>query len=472
MASQNVNNIQIKNVNQGGISDSDYLGARNSVAELVGINIHDEAGIMKLNQRLAEIDDATSAIDGLIKSIVPASNGNTYFFNSGNGKVWKRTSGGVWSLLFTASPAAGAAGILCAREYQGYVYYAMQSRLGRFDLATETNADSWATFGVTDADYHPMREVNQVLYIGDGNQVAQVDAGTFSANALDIKTPLRISALGKYSTDLLVGTYVASNVVGTEILRWNTWSDSFSVSDTIPEVGVNAFLETDNRIVVSCGTKGNLYMYNGRDLEWYKQIKGTWGNSTNKAIVHPNAVMNFHGLPLFGLSQQTGTGVSLGVYSFGRTNPNYPYVLALEYPISTGSLTGIEIGAIAPYGDQFYVSWKEGSSYGVDLLDLSNKYATGWITTRNTLFDRNMESTYRKIQVPYRSYPTGTDIDISVSKNHGAMTEITDTKVDAKRLLVETNKDVGECSVFKGKVTLTGSDNDSPEIELINIEVV
>jgi len=213
-------------------------------------------------------------------------------------------------------------------------------------------------------------------------------------------------------------------------------------------------------------------MYNGRQLEWYKQIKGTWGNSTNKAIVHPDAVTNFHGLPLFGLSQQTGTGVSLGVYSFGRTNPNYPFVLALEYPISTGNLTNIEIGAIEPYGDQFYVSWRDDATYGVDLLDLSNKYATGYITTRVTLFDRILESTYRKIQVPYRTYPTGTDIDIFAAKNHGAMTEITDTKNDAKRLQVTTDVDVGECSVFQGKVTLTGNGNDSPEIELINIEVV
>jgi hypothetical protein len=67
-----------------------------------------------------------------------------------------------------------------------------------------------------------MQEVNQVLYIGDRNYVAQVDAGTFSANALDIKTPLRIKSLGKILTDLLVGTFVNVYNAITEILRWNT----------------------------------------------------------------------------------------------------------------------------------------------------------------------------------------------------------------------------------------------------------
>ena len=467
------NHIQIKNVNQGGIADSDYLGGLGSVAEIVGINIHDESGIMKLNQKLTEIDDSASAIDALINAIVPASNGNTYFFGA-NGKVWKRTGAGVWSLLFTAAPAAGAAGVLSAREYQGYVYYAMQSRLGRFDLATETPAHSWATFTNTDDTYHPMEEVNQVLYIGDANFVAQVDAGVFSANALDIKTPLRVSALGKQSTNLLIGTYVSSNVVGTEIFRWNTWSDSYSVSDEIPEVGVNAFLATDNRTVVSCGTKGNLYFFNGTQLDEYKQIKGTWGNSTNKAIVKTNAKLNFHGLPLFGLSQQTGDGVNLGIYSFGRTNANYPYILSLEYPISTGNLTGIQIGAIAGNGDSFYVSWYDtdgAGSYGVDYLDLTAKQASGYISTRVSLFDRIVTSTYGVMSAAYRLLPSGTSVKIYANRNHAGFIEKTDTVVDTERLLVHTESDAGDANTFQGKFELVASGNDSPEIELFDIPV-
>lgn len=473
MATDKKNHIQIKNINQGGIADSDYLGALNSVAEIVGINIHDESGIMKLNQKLTRVTDTASAVDTLVKAIVSASNGSRYFFGA-NGKVWKLTSGGTWSLLFTASPAAGAAGILGAREYQGYIYYAMQSRLGRFDIATETKADNWATFTNTNATYHPMAEVNQVLYIGDGRYVSQVDAGTFSANALDIQTPLVVSALGKVGTDLLIGTYVSSNVVGTQIFRWNTWSDSYSVSDEIPEVGINAFLSTDNRIVVSAGTKGNLYVFNGSQLDEYKQIKGTWGSSTNKAIVNPNAVCNFHGLPLFGLSQQTGTGVNLGVYSFGRTNANYPYVLALEYPISTGHLTDIQIGAIEGDGDTFFVSWYDsasGGSYGVDQLDLTAKYTSGWISTRVSLFDRIVTSTYGFLSAAYRTMPTGTSVKMYSKRNHGSYVEKTDVVVDTDRLIAQTKTIAGEANAFQAKFELIGSGNDSPEIELFDIPV-
>jgi len=86
-----------------------------------------------------------------------------------------------------------------AWEYQGYIYYTMQSRLGRVAVGAPTDwatrNDSWATFTNTDALYHPCQEVNAVLYIGDANLVAQVDAGVFSADALDIENHIGLLLL-------------------------------------------------------------------------------------------------------------------------------------------------------------------------------------------------------------------------------------------------------------------------------------
>ena len=85
-------------------------------------------------------------------------------------------------------------------------------------------APNWATFTITDAAFHPMIEQNLILFIGDGNYVAQVDAGVFTANALDIKTPLRIKSLGKIGTDILLGTFIAATVNKAIIFRWDTWA--------------------------------------------------------------------------------------------------------------------------------------------------------------------------------------------------------------------------------------------------------
>lgn len=363
-----MNIITIKDFNLGGIADSKLQGPANSLAEMVGFDIHSEPGYLKVNQKLTE--EANGVIDDLVKAIVPCSDGLTYAFGSTNGKIYKRTSAGVWSYVATAAPAAGAVGILDAKEYQGYIYYAMQSRLGRVAVGAPTDwtgrNDSWSTFTNTDADFHPMREVNQVLYVGDKFYVAQVDAGTFSANALDIKTPLRIKALGKVLTDLVLGTFVTVYKVATEILRWNTWSESYSVSDDIPEVGINSFLATDNYVLVNAGRKGNIYSYDGQILSSYKRIPGSWAGSV-AALVHPNASVNMFGLPLFGLSNVSGNPAKQGIYSLGSYDRNYPDVLNLEWLISRQTYQNIDIGAVELVGSDLLVAWQEQATITVTI---------------------------------------------------------------------------------------------------------
>jgi hypothetical protein len=466
--------ISFKNFNMGGIADSDYLGAENSVSDIVGFDIHSEPGILKINQALTK--ESGSTIDDFVKAGVASSDGSTYLFGSTNGKIWKRTSGGTYSLEATASPAAGSAGILDAKEYQGYIYYAMQNRLGRVAVgaAWSTRNDNWATFTNGDASWHPMKIVNLVLYVGDANYVAQVDDGVFSANALDISAPLRIKCLGQLGTDLLLGTYVSDNINETQIYRWNTWSVSFSNSDPIPEVGINAFLATDNFVIVNAGTKGQLYTYDGNVLEPYKQIKGTWDATTNKAVVHPNAVFNYNGLPLFGLSMLSGAPCNLGVYSLGRANRNYPYVLNCEVGISSLHLSSIEIGAILGIGDIYLVSWKDtttGTVYGVDKLDLTAKYASPYITTRIMMGDRTTLLNYNVVNIAYRLLPTNTTFNIYKKVNNGSFVQIdaADCEDDTDRQVFVSEVDIGDATKLQVKIAPTVSGNTAPEMEMFEV---
>lgn len=463
--------IQVANINQGGIADSDYMGAENSVAEAINLDIHSEAGIIKCNQALT-LDHTP---DAAVNDFVACSNGSTYEFQE-NGKIVEREANGTVTTRGTAAPAAGSVAILSAEEQDGYIYYAMEQRLGRFAVPAAGGSISlnsnWATFGVGDADFHPMKKLNLVLYIGDGHQVAQVDGGVFSANALDIEDPLRVSSLGNIDTDLLIGTFIASNVLRTQVLRWNTWSVSFSVSDPIPEVGVNAFLDSDNIVLVNCGTKGNMYIYDGAQLSLYKKVKGDY-TGTNKAKVVNNAVYNFNGMPLFGLSQISGEGVNLGVYSIARTNRNYPYVLNLEYTISTGNLANIIIDAIVPISaDQFLVAWQDendGTSYGVDILSLTVK-ATGHFITRTFLLDRSVGTEFGFAHVPYRSLPDDTDIKIYPNVDYaGFATEKTSTNDDSRKKKY-TEAGIGDAHALQTKVQLVPNANDAPEVEMLLID--
>jgi hypothetical protein len=147
-----------------------------------------------------------------------------------------------------------------------------------------------------------MIEQNLILYIGDANLLAQVEESTFTADALDIAEPLRIKCLGKISTDVLIGTYVDDHITKSQVFRWNTYSVSFTTSDEIPEVGINCFIPGDNVVYVQAGIQGNIYVYNGEQLQLYKRIPGEY-SPTEYGRMFPNAAANFNGKILMGFSK-------------------------------------------------------------------------------------------------------------------------------------------------------------------------
>ena len=369
--------IKIENFNLGGLAFSKWSGSKHSLFKLTGWDLHSTPGLLKVAQKLTK--ETTGALPSeFCKARVNSSNGAQYWGSFTSGKIWERPPGGTWRLVHTVTPAAGEANILELKEYQGYIYVFTESRIHRITVAKADDndwatdlAEDWATFSVTDDEFHPSIEQNLVLYIGDGNYLAQIDGNTFTADALDIKTPLRIKSLGKIGTDVLLGTYVADTVTETEIIRWNTWSVSFTTSDTIPEVGINAFLPADNFVIVQAGNQGNLYYYDGDKLEEYLRIPGDY-SPTAYGEVYPTAVGSLGGKILFGFSNGSGNPADQGVYQIARSTRNHNYVLDMPYPISQRSggaltLSGVEIGGVLVVGTDVYVSWERKTTVTITI---------------------------------------------------------------------------------------------------------
>ena len=382
----------------------------------------------------------------------------------------------------SAAVTLGEAKCLGAIEYGGYIIWATESRVHRV-LATdgegaaewEANvAENWQTFGIGNKEWHPMIEQQLNLYIGDGYYLALFDSDdAWTQNALDIRQPMVIKSLGKLSTDILIGTYIDDNITKTEIWRWNGWSVDATSSDSIDEVGVNAFIPADNFVYVSAGQSGNIYTYDGQKLDLHKKVQGTY-SPTALATVHPDASANLDGNALFGVSNNTGNPCLEGVYRLGRHSKNYNWIMDMPYPISERSgsafvTSGIEIGSIITLGQKILVSWKNSSTYGVDLLDSANKLSGAYIESRIMRPDRLNNSTFSKFSMPYNSLPASTAITLTYDKNYaGSYTTPTSSQVtDVDRKIITLEEGI-EANTLQLKVVFTTSSNTTPSLESVS----
>lgn len=467
--------VTINNFNLGGIAESKYSGVPYSLAKMVGVDVHNKPGAIQANYKLSK--ESGTTIDAPVQVIVPCSDGNSYLFSKTTGKVWKRTSAGSYSLVHTTTPASGNAGCLGAAEYNGYIWWATSEKLHRIAIADlsnwAANADEdWATFTNGDTSYHPMTVVNLVLYIGDGNLVAQVDNVTFTANALDVQDPKRIASLGKALTDLAVGTFVNDNVNKSSVYDWDTWSVSFKSEDEIDEVGVNAFLKADNYVIVNAGLNGNLYSYNLQELTKLKKIPGTYTTSAT-GIVYPNAVANLYGMPLFGFSQVTGNPTEFGVYSLGAANPAFSNILNLEYPVypSTSIVTSdLIIHSMATVGNVLLVAWEYDSTYGVSNLDYTTRANGAYFDTKVIRGDRDTIKTVKSISVGYSELPTGTSISAKIKNNYeDTWQDVTLVKDTIRKRYFA---DLGHTmNTYELRVIFNTNEDDTPVIDEVSLEV-
>ncbi len=460
-----------------GLADSKFSGILGSVAVMVGIDIHSTPGLIKIRQALAK--DSGSTVTELCRVRLAVSSGETFWFSYTSGKIWRRSTAGTWLLVHTTVAGAGGHGCLGAAEYDGFIYWATESRLHRIPIAniatvqnwTDNKVLNWATFTNTDSEFHPMVVRGLRLFIGDANYVAKVyeDSGhQFTANALDLRTPFRIKTMIEFDIDLLIGTFVDDNVNKTELIRWDTYdNESWQTSDPIEENGINAFIRDDNYVYAQCGKYGRMYFYDGAKLIPYKRIPGDW-SPTKYGEVYPQAVSTLLTIPVFGFSNGAGNPALQGVYSFGSYSKDYPKVLDLSYPVSAG-LSSIEVGAVLAVGADLLVSWYDGTDYGVDKLNWSAKYASAYIETvvLTTANIRHFLKSTLEFFANYSSLLANTAITFKYKKKHeasfsSAVTTIKDTKLMQVRTKEGT---VPEIAALQLRIDFTISSNNAPEVE-------
>lgn len=382
-----MNVLSIEDFN-GGISPTTNKGIRGSFAFGYGLNIR-ENNTLTCNQALKK--DSSNTVVDLVLTVFKGSDGAMYAFGD-TGKIYRKaTSGSAWVLKHTDSDGIITGACEFKSTSNSYILYATRTKLKRI---TMTNAAGTWSGNITEVgtftngiagDYHTMRVAIGVVIVADGDLLALYDyEDAVNMAALRMSTGTKAKALLDRNDRVIVGG--KENQDG-KFITWDRLADSWLLKKSAQGPNVNAMGYIEQGIVAQVGDHGALKYWNFGDTYPFMTIPGT-------ANAYPGAITEYQNITHIGMNG----GTKNGVYSVGRINLNDPKALNLEYIPSHGKLTATEIGALGTDGDLLYVSWKDGSTYGIDVIDTANKATGRYESLELTMSKSNAEKLLRHIK--------------------------------------------------------------------------
>jgi len=392
---------------KGGISDWENTGVEGSFKFGSNIDIHRDTDSLTCNQALST-DLAEGTLNGLPLFIVPSSDGNTYLFCEG-GRIYKRTSAGAYSLVYTdAGGTIKGAAEFAQNNGKTYMFWATNTSLHSkeipgnatwsVDLDATITAETYPNT-LTAATWHTMKQINGNLLIANAATLAMVGYDTsYTAAALTLIPGNLAKCLMEHKGYAYVGCTKSDSASNAEMFVWDTaQSLNWNAKNTIPSSAINAMINAEYPLM-QVGTSGQLLL---ADISNYTMplVSFSGGGSVN-----PDAVDIDAGLALFG-SFGNGTGKT-GVYSYGRKKKNANVTLNLEYALDCG-----EIGSIKKVGTDLLISYENaaGDAWGVKKVGTTK--ATGTYQSIDLVFPVSLrEQVLAKIRIITASLPAGTSI--------------------------------------------------------------
>lgn len=468
-----LNVLTIEDFN-GGISPIKGKGVRGSFAFGYGLNIR-ENNTLKCNQALKK--DSSTTVTDLPLAGFAASDGNKYAFGD-TGKIYRKIGTGAWALVHTDADGKITGACEFKSTANTWILYATRTKLKKITLANAggtwggniTEVGSFQN-GNTD-DYHTMRVAIGVVLIADGDVLAMYDyEDAFAPGALRFPSGTRAKALLDRNDRVITGT--KDNPIGGHFITWDRLQDSWLAKKSAQGNGVNAMGFLESGIVAQVGVDGALKYWNFGDTVPLMTIPGT-------ASAYPGGVCEYETLTHFGMNG----GTKNGVYSIGRKNLNDPRALNLEYVPSHGKLTGTEIGALWTEGTDLYVAWKDGSTYGIDIIDHLNKATAEYESLKLNMGKAQVEKLLRHVKIGLAErLPDGCDVALEYRATRKSDEEAAADDADGwvpagmsdDRDSIDTEGDTkgvfnveGQGEEVDLRLILTPSGNETPEVNAIS----
>lgn len=410
----------------GGISDSEKVGTTGTCFASRNINIFDEPTQITLNPATSKVSGST--VTELIKWTKEATPHNTkiYFYGDQGGIYVCDFDGTNWSLLQATSNSGGQG----LEVHDDYLYYTQNTQIGRYGPLSGAAAftDAWQT-GLNDtsssiqtANFAPIKAFRAGFAVGNGNDLGWWDGAVWTQNRIILPPGFNIRTLDVIDEFLVIGAWRGAAITDTEqgyAFFWDGDSTTFNHFVEIPEGGINAMLNSRNRLISMVGSSGILYL----NYSPFQKVQKVPFVPISKSVeLFPGAMTNWKGIAHMGIAGITDSDtLQAGVYQYGARSDRYPEGWVIGYTLSTGLTTGtsIQIGSVHGIGAQMYIGWRNGASYGVDRVSIaSNPFASG--TWESLIFDDERpfdEKQALVLKVTHKALASGESLQLGYKTN-------------------------------------------------------
>lgn len=486
-----------------GIGASPYFG----FGQMTNVDIYSKPGSVKISNRLQPDLNSADLVDGLMKWMVQAQNGDVYAVDD-NGKLYKRNIGSQSWAVITGHGVSGANGNGLG-IWNGYLFYARNIKLDVMEISSGTWTNDWKDT-LENANPHPILSAQDGhLYIGNGNFVntviqtigdlivnplslpfnpANTDTYTYNDPQLTLPTDYDVVCLEDVGTNVAIGTKLGNNntINIADIFFWDGASDSYVRGATVhlAENGVKMMKNTNNilNIIAGNGAPRVFNAVTSQSVE-VKRFNNISVPFISRLSLFPDAIDALEGEVLFGIGASTsspGNPNPLGVYALR----DKAYVL--RYLISTlndGSIDGILIGTVQVIsGNEILVSWRDGNNtpeYGIDILT-KNFYTNYSAYIESPIYSVGTDDdpkTFERVQITLgKKLKTGDGVRIKARYNleDSFVTIATfDTPTYTNRNVMEArvaNLDKFKEMQIRIEITTASNSTESPELKEVRFK--
>lgn len=371
-----------------GLSDDSRSGNPGSFRYGIGADVRGDTGRLQVAKK--PVRDDGEIIDKEVHWIEEnPQNGDCYLYAEDT--IYRESSGVYTAAHVLSTDSPNGQGL---REFDGNLYYRTATKLGKYDYVTWN--DSFQTGLESCIDWSMMCRFLNMMLVGHGRYVATLDdIGTWTVHRLTLPPGYNVRSIfrsGSYAVILATrGTNIATSEEGYMFL-WDGTSETYN--DSTPLTGnPHAGISYRNKIMLIAGGEAQIQESLGGIADPIINIPDVSIGQTVE--VYPGAIDTWRNLVHFGLAGGDADQVVRAVYTYGKKKNSVPDALNAEYPASHGGFigTGYGITAIKKIGSTIRFAWKNGSTYGVDEVDI-NQYQSQAVI-RTLAFDGN--SPYEKV---------------------------------------------------------------------------